>query len=358
MNIFSRKIAVKLLLAIVVAYGAALVTTIVEWSLYMAPLYLQLAGADDPMAAISHYNLLSFVFFGISVSVFILVFLLLISKRLKYLNYISTKIVAITEVAYIEPLQIKGRDELALLAQNINIMSERIKDEIMKTSEVQQSKHELISAVSHDLKSPLTSIIGYLELTNKSDLSPENQGYIEIAYRKSLNVKHLVNELLEFVKLSDPNFVLNLTPTDLNVLLKQSLGDYLINFQEKNMLLDYEGVENAVTLSDKEKILRVFDNIINNALKYGDDNSSFRVRISADEHINITFTNWASNFNPNNLDRIFDWLYREDKSRSYNPDGSGLGLASAKKIIELHCGTIEAEYNDNCFTIRIMLTYQ
>lgn len=291
--------------------------------------------------------------------VFISIFLIGISGRINYLRYIGKNITNIKTQQYLNPIEIKGCDEIAQLAEDINTMSERLKENYEKEKKQEEAKNELIVAVSHDLKTPLTSLLGYLELLNKdkSTLTKEQKEFLEVAYGKSKNLQKLIDELFEYTKLSNNFIKLNKVPFNIAVLVNQIVGEHILFLSQKNITVDIQCTENELVCDvDIEKFIRVIDNLVNNAQKYSYRDSVFTIKMWADaKSIKLSFINNGDNISKDDLVKIFDEMYRIDKSRNAEIEGSGLGLAICKKIINLHGGRIWAECHGSTISLNIEL---
>lgn len=298
-------------------------------------------------------------YFVTAITIFVTVFLAAISRRIKYLKYISESVTNIKTQKYLNPIDIKGSDELAQLARDINTMSEKLKENYEKEKKQEDAKNELIVAVSHDLKTPLTSIMGYLELLNKDkeNFTKEQKEFLEVAYKKSKNLKKLIEELFEYTKLSNNYIKLNKAPFNIAVIVSQIVGEHMLFLSEKNIQVEIECNENELMCEiDIQKFIRVIENLVKNAEKYSYKNSIFTIKMWGEgNNINLSFINEGDNISEDDLVRIFDEMYRIDKSRNAEIEGSGLGLAISKKIIALHHGTIWAECDGNEIKFNIKL---
>lgn len=284
-----------------------------------------------------------------SIALFLITFIFLVNRKVSYIKFITKEVKIIKNEGFGKIIKIKGGDELADLCKSINDMSVELGKKIKYEKEIEKNKNELIANTSHDLKTPLTSIVGYLELLNTPKINEEyKQEYAKIAYRKSLVLSELVNELFEYTKLTSNDFKLKKDKVNISMLLNQVVGENIINFIEKDIEVVLDNPYNTVYCNiDAIQILRVFENLLKNVEKYADLNSKFLVSLKIrDKSVRISFTNKCESMREEDLKYLFERFYRKDKSR--NEEGSGLGLAIVKRIIELHDGIIKAEkINDN-----------
>lgn len=280
----------------------------------------------------------------IGIATFLITFTLLVNIKVNYIKYLTKEVKIIKNEGFGKVIKVKGGDELAELCGSINDMSLELGEKIANEKKIENNKNELITNISHDLKTPLTSIIGYLELLNSTEISErEKDEYIQIAYNKSLRLKELVNELFEYTKLASNELILKKDRVNISVVLSQAVGESIINFSDKNIDVVLDNPYDELFCNvDSAQILRVFENLIKNAEKYSDINSVFKVVVRLDkEQIVISFRNKCTEIKEEDLENIFEKFYRKDKSRSN--EGSGLGLPIAKRIIELYGGNILAE---------------
>jgi len=217
-------------------------------------------------------------------------------------------------------------------------------------------KTELITNVSHDLRTPLTSIITYTDLLKSDDLTEEDRhNYVEIIDRKSKRLKVLIDDLFEASKMATGNIELNKSEIELVQLLQQALAEYDEKIEQSQLQFrvthDDQPIEATV---DGQKLWRVFDNLINNILKYSLPNT--RVYISVKNRpdvVEIVFKNVSQFELGDSVDELFERFKRGDKSR--HTEGSGLGLAIAKSIIDLHEGEMDIGVDGDLFKVTITL---
>lgn len=216
---------------------------------------------------------------------------------------------------------------------------------------IEQTKDELITNVSHDIRTPLTSIIGYLGLVEEGryDSIEQARGYIHTAYKKSRQMKWLVDDLFEYTTVRQTNTPLNRMRFDMVQLLEQLAIDFQIDADEMDMKLEVSAsVPKYRMEGDSDKLVRVFSNLLSNAFKYGKDGDIIAMELTPvdDDRVRITFKNNGERIPDEALEQLFERFYRAETSRTQETASTGLGLAIAKGIVELHDGTITAETSE------------
>lgn len=305
--------------------------------------------------------ILIYVLFGIGV--FTVTFLLLQEKSMQYIGKISDAMQSISEGDLNSTVDIDGDDEFSVMAASLNKMVGDLKDLIDKEREAERTKNELITNIAHDLRTPLTSIIGYLEiLSGEVKVDPDMQKkYIEIAYVKTKRLEKLIEDLFGFTKLNYGKMTMNISRVDVVKLLSQLLEEFYPSFVEKN--LSYELQSNVpvkVISADGNLLARLFDNLINNAIKYGSDGKRILVKIHGDDElISIQVINYGYVIPADELPLIFNKFYRVEQSRSTNTGGTGLGLAIVKNIVDMHGGTIlvNSDLSGTIFTVKLKVNF-
>ncbi|SDM86881.1 histidine kinase dimerization/phospho-acceptor domain-containing protein [Bacillus sp. OK048] len=299
--------------------------------------------------------------------VFILVYLILLAvigiplmitivNRIGYFNRIVEKTNELAVGKLGEDLQLTGKTALATLAGNVNVLKQGVKASENAQAKSERLKTELITNVSHDLRTPLTSIITYTELLKAEALTNEEKSaYLEIIDRKSKRLKILIDDLFEVSKMASGNIELSREKVDLVQLLQQALGEYDDMIQESTLQFRVTNPESPLCAwVDGQKFWRVFDNVIGNILKYSLENSRVYIAIvEKDDQAVITFKNISKYEMSDNSDELFERFKRGDTSR--HTEGSGLGLAIAKSIIDLHDGTLDIETDGDLFKVMILL---
>ena len=280
-------------------------------------------------------------------------------KKIKYIEYISSSIDEISKGNLNYELEMKGEDELSIVANQINLMEKSILNMIEKERENERMQRELITNISHDLKTPLTIILGYLDIirTKAYKSKDEEEKYIETTYEKALLLQKMVLKLFELVKLSDKEIILNKNDVNINKLLRQVITDYAPIAEAKNIGIEYKNSQSTIILNvDLDKICRVFNNLMSNAIKYSEENENIIVTLKEDAAgAIISFRNKCRNINEEDLNKLFIRFYRGDKARNSSIEGSGIGLSIVKRIIDLHNSNIWVEQHDDeiWFIIRL-----
>ncbi len=312
----------------------------------------------------STISVLLFVLFGIAVFSFI--FLMMQRKTARDIETIANAVQQISEGDLTTKLDVTGEGELTEIAENISRMEKDIRDLIEKERNSEQSKTDLITNVAHDLRTPLTSIIGYLELLRKNNsISPEmRQKYLDIAYNKSERLQKLIEELFGFTKLSYGKVNLNITEVDIVKLLAQLLEESYPNFAKNGLSYDYvSNTGSQIIEADGDLLARLFDNLINNAIKYGKEGKRVKVNLRADrEIVTIKIVNYGYVIPEKELPLIFDRFYRTDHSRTTQngPGGTGLGLAIVKNITDMHHGavSVSSDLSGTVFTVKLKIHFE
>ncbi len=328
--------------------------------------YLYQTGNDSPavqrFAFGSTVSVLLFVLLGILI--FTVIFILLQRKTAKDIETIARAVEQISGGDLSTQLDVSGEGELAEIAANINGMESDIRALMEKEHESEQSKTDLITNVAHDLRTPLTSILGYLDLLKQNDtLSPEMQKkYLEIVYSKSQRLQKLIEELFGFTKLSYGKLNMNVSEVDLVKLLGQLLEESYPNFEKHELSYEFiSNTESAVIEADGDLLARLFDNLISNAIKYGAEGKRVIVRLRADrDKVMVKVVNYGYVIPEKELPLIFDKFYRVEHSRSSQTGGTGLGLAIVKNIADMHHGTVSvsSDLYGTVFTVKLPVYYE
>ena len=229
---------------------------------------------------------------------------------------------------------------------------------ISKPIKAEQRKNDLIVYLAHDLKTPLTSVIGYLTLLrDEPQISPEIRArYTGIALEKAERLEDLINEFFDITRFNLSRLELERQSVDLTRMLEQVASEFRPIFAESGLSCSLDLPPKLHYSCDPDKLARVFDNLLRNASYYSLPDSTVEIagRIEAGKIV-LTFSNAGKNIPQEKLDRIFEQFFRLDSSRATRTGGAGLGLAIAKEIVELHGGTIRADSTEDRITFTICL---
>lgn len=257
-----------------------------------------------------------------------------------------------------ETQNIELPNEMTRFSEKLNKIKYEYILSTKRAKEAEQKKNDLIMYMAHDLKTPLTSVIGYLSLLNEEqEISKKLQNkYIKIALDKALRVEELTNQFFEITRYNLNDIPLNKTNIDLVMLLDQLVEEFYPMLEERNLKLNITKPNILMYNADGDKLARAFGNLLKNAISYSYENTTITINmIENEENIEITFKNKGATIPEYKLERIFDKFYRADESRQTNNGGAGLGLAITKEIIELHNGKICAKSNDEFIEFQIEL---
>ena len=299
----------------------------------------------------------------LGILLFSVTFMILQEPYIRYISRISEAVQNISEGNLNTVIDVIGDDEFSSMAANLNHMAADIKKLMEKERESERTKNELITNVAHDLRTPLTSIIGYLELLAGNQQVPADMQhkYIEIAYGKSRRLQKLIEDLFGFTKLNCGKIAMHVGQIDIVKLLGQLVEEAYPNFVEKGLSYDLQSnVPAKIINADGNLLARLFDNLIGNAIKYGADGKRVLVKIHAEgETVTVSVTNYGYVIPADELPLIFNKFYRVEQSRSSSTGGTGLGLAIAKDIVDMHGGTISvaSDLNGTVFTVKLQVDF-
>lgn len=288
--------------------------------------------------------------------------IIVLSLLYKLLNKIFSYVFAVSESA--DKLFDKNVEYINLPPEMVEVekklnhfKTEAIKNERL-ARENEQKKDELIVYLAHDIKTPLTSMIGYLSLLSEIKDMPQEQRnrYIDIALDKSYRLEYLINELFDVARFNSEKIVLEKEEINLNLMLEQIADDFYPTLKEMNKKINFTSDEKTILYADPDKLSRVFNNLIKNAVNYSKENTDIDISIlNKENQATVKITNKGKQIPKEKLDKIFEKFYRLDSSRTSKTGGSGLGIAIAKEIVELHGGRIYAESDMKETTFSVIL---
>lgn len=244
-------------------------------------------------------------------------------------------------------IPVRSGSKLGEVADSINRMSAQLRASIEEERRTEQTKNDLITGVSHDLRTPLTSILGFLEVIEEDRCRDETEMryYVNIAYEKSLALKQLIDDLFEYTRI-DNGLPLELAELSLEGFIRQLAEEFVPALEQAGMECRVDAHEDGSRLkilADGNLLVRAYENLLANAIQYGQDGKFVDIDLRREgDEVAVTVTNYGDPIPERDLPFIFDRFYRADRSRSRRTGGTGLGLAITKSIVEVHGGTITA----------------
>ena len=298
-------------------------------------LYWQLIGDNKIFFMILGFLLLFALFFYVA-----------LSKMTTYLdqvgdgieNILSESTEPIHLITALNPIEIR-----------LNEIKATIKRQELEAVESEKRKNDLVLFLAHDLKTPLTSVVAYLTMLDSHPDMPveERAKYTHISLEKAIRLGELINEFFDITKFNLQNMELEPVELNLTMMLEQIADELYGVLQEKKLTCEVEVQENLEVYGDPDKLARVFDNLLRNAIAYCYEGTTIRIEAHEKRRdVEIIFTNEGKKIPGSKLQTIFERFYRLDNSRSTETGGAGLGLAIAKEIVELHDGQIMAKSDD------------
>ncbi|MBU3091006.1 GHKL domain-containing protein [Clostridium sp. CM028] len=307
-----------------------------------------------------HYD-----FIKIAIELWIIIFIsyshLLLYKKIKYFVEVDEHIKAIAEGRIDKKIPEQSKAELGKIAKNMNEIIEKLNKSIEEERRSEQTKYELITNVSHDLRTPLTSILGYLELIDKDKYKDEVElrYYVNIAYEKSKRLNNLINDLFQYTIMRNSTLKLNKELINVIELINQMVLEFRLEFRKVDIeCRTYFSEDKLLIVADAVKMARAFENLISNGMNYGSGTEYIDICTRKENNSAvIEIINYGEPIPSIDVPFIFERFYRVEKSRSGFTGGSGLGLAITKSIIELHEGEIfvESNYERTAFIIKLPL---
>ena len=290
-----------------------------------------------------------FIFF------FSVYFVFFTKKIVDYFEQIDRGIEEFSEGNFDIEFEVRNEDELSNMARNLNRTTGEINRILAKERDEEKSRKEFITCIAHDLRTPLTSVIGYLQLVmakahasrSNEELQIKNEEYVKIAYEKAIRLQGLIEELFSFTKTDSTELRLHLTEIDVVKLMEQLADECYPSLQEAGLALEFKTSAEVIKIeADGELMARAIANLLTNGIKYGKDGKKiiidlYRENENSDVHIRII--NYGRLIPKKDIDHIFDKFYRVEESRSLQTGGAGLGLAITQNIVELHGGSVNVK---------------
>lgn len=275
--------------------------------------------------------------------------------------YLDAVILASEQLAHLSEEPVKLPSAIQIVEDEMNLVREQALRNALLAKESEQRKNDLIVYLAHDLKTPLTSVIGYLTLlSDEPQISKQLQErYLSIALDKAERLEELINEFFDITRFNLTTLTLEPERINLSRMLEQIMSEFLPVLAEKNLCWQTDIAPEVELLCDPDKLQRVFDNLIRNAVSYSYADTEILLEMKAEEgFIRIRVQNHGRTIPPEKLSHIFEQFFRVDTSRASATGGAGLGLAIAKEIVELHGGNILAESENESIVFYVNLPYE
>ena len=341
--------------------GNLIVATVISIIIYFI-LALFFENTLSDLVARLNYDLYSWIVYNRDIVVYVYIGIVLAVIIYKF---ISKYVNSINEVYNSLDLILKENNETIKLPSEVNEFTEKLNDikndyitSKNNAKEAEQKKNDLIMYMAHDLKTPLTSIIGYLTLLNdEKNISKELQEkYLKIALDKSLRVEELTNQFFDITRYNLHSMPINKTELNITYLLKQLIDECYPMLEKNNLKCVLNAPDKVNYLGDGDKLARAFGNLLKNAISYSYKNTVIEINVTVElDSVYITFRNKGAKIPDYKLEKIFEKFYRGDESRTSTTGGAGLGLAITKEIIELHSGKISVKNDDEYIEFDIIL---
>lgn len=359
---FEERLAFYIFISVIIT---VVVETLTSLLIYRISSELRFMGYRSSMIGPDGLNpaVRGWILLLMGILVFVLCFYYLIHDYMKYIRIIANGIKDIAQGNFDTEIPVRSLDEFGEMASYLNQMQENIKGIMERERVAEHTKNDLISSVAHDLRTPLTSIIGYLGwVREQPDLDERTrQKYLDIAYRKAQHLEQLTNELFGFVKLEHREMSMHVGILDIRQLLEQLLDECYPSFEKYGLENEFICQEERIMMEgDGNLLARLFENLLNNAVKYGKDGKLIRVELEKKiESAVIKVINYGYVIPEQEIGKLFRKFYRIEHSRSQDTGGTGLGLAIVEQIVQLHHGTIsvKSDLQGTVFEVILPLTF-
>lgn len=341
--------------------GNLIIAVIISILIYFI-LALFFENSLSELVARLNYDLYSWIVYNRDIVVYVYIGIVL---AVIIYRFISKYVDSINEVYKSLDLILKEDNETIKLPSEVNEFSEKLNDikydyiiSKKNAKEAEDKKNDLIMYMAHDLKTPLTSIIGYLTLLTDEKEIPKDlqEKYMKIALDKALRVEELTNEFFDITRYNLSSMPINKQNINLSYLLKQLIDECYPMLEKNNLKCNLNAPDKVIYLGDGDKLARAFGNLLKNAISYSFKNTTIEISLKEEnDNIYISFKNKGEKIPEYKLDKIFEKFYRADASRTSSTGGAGIGLAITKEIIELHGGIISVKNDDEYIEFNIKL---
>ena len=327
-----------------------------EWILRLIELWMDIDHEDAFYVYSDYFRGIKEVFFAAAI---VLIFLLLLVFLFRWLTRYFREInQGIDCLLSDREEQIRLSQEMQPFEIKLNTVQNILIQRDQAARAAEQRKNELVMYLAHDIRTPLTSIIGYLRLLEQIPDLPdeEKEKYVHISLEKTYRLEKMINEFFEITCYNTQQITIASKAIDLYYLLVQVIDEHLPLFTEHGNYITFHAAESLEVCGDPERLARVFNNLLKNAVAYSSKGTEITVNAEeTPEHIVVTVSNHGKTIPDDKLETLFEKFYRLDESRTSNTGGTGVGLAIAKEIVLLHGGTISADSKNGLTTFTVKL---
>lgn len=327
-----------------------------DWIVWLLETLFKMGHEDAFYYYSDHFRGNKEIFFAAAV---LLIFTVLLVRIFRWVTgYFSEVNQGIEALLADDENQIQLSPEMLPFERKLNTVKRTLAERKAETALAEQRKDELVMYLAHDIRTPLTSVIGYLNLLEEEPDMPAEQRAkrVHIALEKAYRLETMINEFFEITRYNSQQITLSKETIDLYYMLVQLSDELSPVFAPRGNTVALHLAEDLTVEADPEKLARVFSNILKNAASYSYPHTEITISAEKSEHeVIIQFQNSGEDIPGEALEALFDKFYRADKSRSSDTGGTGLGLAIAKEIVVLHGGTISAASKNHVVTFTISL---
>ncbi len=327
-----------------------------EWIIRLIELWMDIDHEDAFYVYSDYFRGIKEVFFAAAI---VLIFLLLLVFLFRWLTRYFREInQGIDCLLSDREEQIRLSQEMQPFEIKLNTVQNILIQREQAARAAEQRKNELVMYLAHDIRTPLTSIIGYLRVLEQIPDLPdeEKEKYVHISLEKTYRLEKMINEFFEITCYNTQQITIASKAIDLYYLLVQVIDEHLPLFTEHGNYITFHAAESLEVCGDPERLARVFNNLLKNAVAYSSKGTEITVNAEeTPEHIVVTVSNHGKTIPDDKLETLFEKFYRLDESRTSNTGGTGVGLAIAKEIVLLHGGTISADSKNGLTTFTVKL---
>lgn len=327
-----------------------------EWIIRLIELWMDIDHEDAFYVYSDYFRGIKEVFFAAAiVLIFLLMLVFLFHWLTRYFREINQ---GIDRLLSDREEQIRLSQEMQPFEIKLNTVQNILIQREQAARAAEQRKNELVMYLAHDIRTPLTSIIGYLRLLEQIPDLPdeEKEKYVHISLEKTYRLEKMINEFFEITCYNTQQITISSKAIDLYYLLVQVIDEHLPLFTEHGNYITFHAAESLEVCGDPERLARVFNNLLKNAVAYSSKGTEITVNAEeTPEHIVVTVSNHGKTIPDDKLETLFEKFYRLDESRTSNTGGTGVGLAIAKEIVLLHGGTISADSKNGLTTFTVKL---